>query len=246
MSRSAVSHPASWSVVVAVLAVLLFCFASGCGSSTPTPGPSLGSEALDDDNGLNGIQTLDEAVRGEDKRAILAGVLQLIGTAALNPGGANFTLATSSLNDYFLDTPAEKLALSKPMAAYLNENAGQFPGDPSRIVQTNRFDVRWDAMFIEDCLLMRDISTAILAHGTEGATELDRARRLFDWVCRQIQLVPAGSLADPGLSRPDGSPAQVPSRPSDVAVRGMATEIEGGWAECPQCGTVAHEGECVE
>ncbi len=228
MSRSPVRHPACWPILGAALVALCL---GGCGSESRTPGPSLGSSALDEDSGLNGAQVLDEDVRGEDKRAILAGVLQLIGSAALNPGGANFTLATSSLNDYFLDTAAEKLTLPEPMRAYLKENAGQFPGDPSRIVQSNRFDVRWDAMFIEDCLLMRDMSAAILARGAEGASDLDRAKRLFEWVARQVQLVPPGSLADPGLTRPDGSPAQVPSRPSDVSVRGMATEIEGGWAE---------------
>ena len=47
---------------------------------------------------------------------------------------------------------------------------------------------------------------------------------MFDWVVRQIQLVPPGSLGS--LQLP-----QVPARPYDVLLRGMATEAEGVWAE---------------
>ena len=47
---------------------------------------------------------------------------------------------------------------------------------------------------------------------------------MFDWVVRQIQLVPAGGLAAPGLG-------QAEARPFDVLVRGMATEGENGWSE---------------
>ena len=231
MSCSAIRPAICWPVLGSAMVALAL---SGCGASPRPAGEFAANHAGDEDNGYNSSSlAVDDSMRGEDKRALLSNVLQLIGTAALNPGGANFKLATASLNDYFIDTNPEKLALTGGMRAYLQENLGQFPqgDDPSKIIQTNRFDERWDAMFIEDCLLMRDMTTSILSRGAEGSEELDRATRLFDYVVRQIQLVPPGSLADPGLTRPDGSPSQVPSRPSDVAVRGMATETEGGWAE---------------
>jgi hypothetical protein len=54
--------------------------------------------------------------------------------------------------------------------------------------------------------------------------DLPRARRVFRWIMEQIELVPPGSLAPPGLRH-------VPARPYDVLIRGMATEAEGVWAE---------------
>ncbi len=47
---------------------------------------------------------------------------------------------------------------------------------------------------------------------------------MFDWVVRQTQLVPAGSLRAERLG-------QAYARPYDVLLRGMATEAEGFWAE---------------
>src|SRR5262249_25370124 len=55
--------------------------------------------------------------------------------------------------------------------------------------------------------------------------DLARVRRVFDWVMRQVQLVPAGSFGRSPLG-----PAF--ARPYDVLVRGMANEQDGtGWAE---------------
>ncbi len=53
---------------------------------------------------------------------------------------------------------------------------------------------------------------------------LDRVRRVFDWVVRQVQLVPPGALGA-------GQMGQAYARPYDVLLRGMATEAEGVWAE---------------
>ena len=226
MSRSPLRH----SLRLFLGAVLGIGCLAGCGGGDSTPpAPTGGDAGLEAGNGPNAIQAAD--LRLEDKRAILASVIQLIGTAATNPGGSNFTQATASLNDYFLDTPPARMVLDEPMRAYLKENAGQFPVDPGGIIQSPRFDVRWDGLYLEDCLLMRDIATAVLARGSKGESDVERARRLFDWVVRQVQLVPAGSLAEPGLVQPDGSPAHMPARPHDVVMRGMATEIAGGWAE---------------
>ena len=54
--------------------------------------------------------------------------------------------------------------------------------------------------------------------------DIDRVRRVFDWVVRQVQLVPPGALAA-------GRLPHVFARPYDVLLRGMATEAEGFWAE---------------
>ena len=64
-----------------------------------------------------------------------------------------------------------------------------------------------------------------IANRVAGTGEdLDRVRRVFDWVVRQVQLVPPGALGS-------GRLPQVFARPYDVLLRGMATEAEGFWAE---------------
>ena len=64
-----------------------------------------------------------------------------------------------------------------------------------------------------------------IANRVAGTGEdIDRVRRVFDWVVRQVQLVPPGTL---GVGRLP----QVFARPYDVLLRGMATEAEGYWAE---------------
>ena len=64
-----------------------------------------------------------------------------------------------------------------------------------------------------------------IANRVAGTGEnIDRVRRVFDWVVRQVQLVPPGTLASARLPH-------VFARPYDVLLRGMATEAEGFWAE---------------
>ena len=69
-----------------------------------------------------------------------------------------------------------------------------------------------------------------LANRVAGSGEdLARVRRVFDWVIRQVELVPAGSFGSGRLG-----PAF--ARPYDILLRGMATESEGtAWAERPGC-----------
>jgi hypothetical protein len=54
--------------------------------------------------------------------------------------------------------------------------------------------------------------------------DLSRVRSVFDWMVRQVQLVPPGSLGSQGMQ-------QAYARPFDVLLRGMATEAEGVWSE---------------
>ena len=73
---------------------------------------------------------------------------------------------------------------------------------------------------IEDCMMYYGIATRVAGTGED----LDRVRRIFDWVVRQVQLVPPGTLGS-------GQLPQVFARPYDVLLRGMATEAGGFWAE---------------
>src|SRR5947208_1069135 len=68
-----------------------------------------------------------------------------------------------------------------------------------------------DARHLEDCMLYYNVATRV---GQTG-DDLERVRRVFRWIMDQIQLVPAGSLAAPGLG-------QAFARPYDVLMRGMA------------------------
>jgi tetratricopeptide (TPR) repeat protein len=158
--------------------------------------------------------------------AILRNVIQLMETAATRPGGANITIATENLNQYFQlkGTPASEFELTPEVREYLTQ---QFEGTrfTSDSFQTPGFAVP-DARHIEDCLLYRSIATRVAGTGNP----LDQVRRLFDWTIHNVQLIPEDSLiptqvAEQGLE-------QVPMRPYDVLSRGLATEIPGSaWAE---------------
>ena len=77
-----------------------------------------------------------------------------------------------------------------------------------------------DARHVEDCMMYYGIASRVGGTGDD----LVRVGRVFNWIVRQIQLVPAGSLGSRQFP-------QVPARPYDVLLRGMATESEGYWAE---------------
>src|SRR5262249_8393602 len=79
-----------------------------------------------------------------------------------------------------------------------------------------------DTRHIEDCMMYYKIANRIAGTGDD----LTRVRRLFDWMIRQAQLVPAAAF------RPGSRMGPPFARPYDVLVRGMATETEGtAWAE---------------
>lgn len=207
-----------------------FCprFGSGCGE---------GSHPVVPPAAWNGSEPSDEAaLRAEDKAVILANVIQLIETAPTNTGGSNFTMAAESLNDFFSDYAPAEFRLAPDLSAFLmRERAitGLIERRPEtmEVIQASRFDGLTDGRHLEDTLLLRNIAKSVLARGDSDASGLEQARTLFRWVVSQIQLVPPGELGDPRQITPDGSPLQAQARPYDVALRGMATEIEGGWAE---------------
>jgi hypothetical protein len=157
-----------------------------------------------------------------ERAAILASSIELIQRASLQPGGDNFGLATQKLNQYFEGTSATDYKLDSAARSYLEI---QLPRTITidRDLVAELEDPKWtirDARHLEDCMLYSSIAGRIAGTGED----LDRTRRVFDWVIRQIQLVPAGSLGSRQLP-------QAMARPYDVLLRGLATESEGFWAE---------------
>jgi len=150
------------------------------------------------------------------KPVILESVINLIQTAALKPGGANFEQATTKLNNYFEGTSPGEYVLSKASREFI---LGQFPPESLKTLERPSFELP-DARHLEDCMLYHGIATRIGGTGDD----LTRVRRLFDWMVRQVVLIPPQSLAAPGIG-------QAQARPYDVLLRGMATEAGGSWSE---------------
>ena len=159
--------------------------------------------------------------RSEEKAAILDNVVKLIQSAATNPGGDHFGNATKNLNQFFSGTPRAEYALDLKAREFL---AREFSGRQLGPDQVQRLEARDfempDARHLEDCMLYHGIAMRVAGHGDD----LTRVRRVFDWMVRQVQLVPAGRLGAPGLG-------QAFARPYDVLLRGMATESQGFWSE---------------
>ena len=151
-----------------------------------------------------------------ERATILASSIELIQRAALQPGGDNFGLATQKLNQFFEGTPQSEYLLDSAARAFLQP---QLPPEKLRELETTLWSLR-NARHLEDCMMYYGIASRVGGTGDD----LARVRRVFDWMVRQIQLVPPGSLGSRQLP-------QVPARPYDVLLRGMATESEGFWAE---------------
>jgi len=158
------------------------------------------------------------------REVILGNVVKLMKTASTNPGGANFAIATDNLNELFEQgTRPSDYALTPASRDFLLLRVAELTRqDPEPVVKalcTPRFTIR-DARHIEDCMLYH----AVGGPGAGGGDDLTRVRRIFEWIARQVQLVPAESLSGNGLR-------QAQARPADVLFRGMATESGGRWSE---------------
>jgi hypothetical protein len=145
-------------------------------------------------------------------------------TASTNPGGANFAIATDNLNELFEQgTRPSDYALSPASRDFLLQRifelSRQNPEPIVKALSSPKFTTR-DARHIEDCMLYHAVATRAAGEGDD----LTRVRRIFDWIVRQVQLVPAESLSGNGLR-------QAQARPADVLYRGMATEFGGRWSE---------------
>jgi hypothetical protein len=153
----------------------------------------------------------------EERKAILDSSITLIQRAVLQPGGDHFRQAVQKLNQYFEGTKPAEYLLESATREYL---ATQLPPAMVKNLESPVWDARTDTRHIEDCMMYYGIATRVAGTGEN----LDRVRRVFEWVVRQVQLVPAGSLGA-------GRLGQAIARPYDVLLRGMATESEGVWAE---------------
>ena len=120
------------------------------------------------------------------------------------------------LNQYFDGTDPAEYQLDSASREYL---ATQLPPAFLKRLESRDWDPR-DTRHIEDCMMYYGIANRVAGVGPN----LDRVGRVFDWVVRQVQLVPAGTLGA-------GQLGQAYARPYDVLLRGMATEAEGVWAE---------------
>lgn len=150
------------------------------------------------------------------KPVILESVVHLIQTAALKPGGDNFAQATAKLNNYFAGVPRTDYLLPPASREFLLK---QLPENALRSFEGTSFELP-DARHLEDCMLYHSIAARVSGTGDD----LSRVRRLFDWMIRQVQLVPPQSLGMRGYG-------QAQARPYDVLLRGMATEGGGFWSE---------------
>ena len=159
----------------------------------------------------------------ERRRTILANVLKLMELASENPGGRNFEMATENLNELFENgtKPADYAPTQASrdfLLAKIHDLTGQDPIPIVKSLSSPKFTIR-DARHIEDCMLYHAVAVRIAGEGDD----LTRVRRIFDWLVRNVQLVPAESLAA-------GKFRQAQARPADVLFRGMATE-NGYWSE---------------
>ena len=169
---------------------------------------------------------VDEIAPEQQRRReiILANFIKLIQTASTNPGGQNFAIATENLNDLFSqgNRPGD-FAYSPASRDFLLRKINDLTGqDPEPIVKSfcsEKFTIR-DARHIEDCMLYRVVANRVAGEGSD----LVRVRRIFDWIVRNVELVPPDSLSGNGLR-------QAEARPADVLFRGMATEVGGRWSE---------------
>jgi len=158
----------------------------------------------------------------EFARSILDGVIKQIENAPTNPEADTFEAAINNLNQYFKKyTDPKGFAISPEAREFLQDQKQELMVTESVLqdLESPKF-VKRDGRHIEDCLLYHMVATRAAKQGDD----LSRVRAVFGWVVQQIQLVPPGSLAPPGLP-------QAQARPFDVLLRGMATEQGGEWAE---------------
>jgi hypothetical protein len=195
----------------------------GCNYSDPEPADlppvNLGSDLLPELDSSGSVRAAGAGpVRGQEERAaILEGSIILIEGAALQPGGDNFKEAVKKLNQFFEGTNPAQYKLESAAREFLSR---QLPPNLVQDLENRNWSPQGDTRHVEDCMMYYKVATRVAGAGGD----LERVRRVFDWVVRQVQLVPAGSLRAAELPH-------VYARPYDVILRGMATESEGYWSE---------------
>ena len=206
------SRRVSWTVLHAT--VVACGFAVGCdrpGEDLPKPSDSPLTSGPSSNLGV------DPQV---NKQAILDGSIESLKGATLKPGSSSFSSVAANMNQYFLGTGDDEFKMSSKRGSTCAASS------PPRRIDTALHDLEArpfterDARHIEDCLLYQGVANRVAGEGDD----IDRVRRVFDWVCRQVALVAPGSLAPPGTT------SHPPVRPYDVLLRGLAVEKDD-WAE---------------
>jgi hypothetical protein len=210
-----------WIGLLACVSLIVGC--SYGSSQTPLPVTGISSNNLErslaGESGSGAEASRQAPANSEVRRVLLDNVIELVQSAPTTPGGRNFDIATDNLNQFFegyIDPQA--YIMPREMRDYLMPRLKE---RGVKDLETRKFTAR-DGRHLEDCLLYHTIAARVAGQGDD----LSRAQAIFDWVVRQIQLVPLNSLSAPGSKLP-----QAQARPYDVLLRGLACEPGGAWAE---------------
>ncbi len=207
------------------LALPALLFLAGCEEEQFRPGtPAAVTRPTDED------EHAPQGANEDRKVMLLRSVIQLIEDAATTPGGKNLVTASDYLNEYFEGTKPEEYALAPETRAFLTER--KFSQGAMTDRERPRFDAQADPLHVQDCLLYQAVAT----HAAGRGDDLTRVRRVFDWVSRNVLLVPPEFLSTPGVVY------QAQARPYDVLVRGMATEGDGAWTDKKEKGYWSERG----
>ena len=227
----------SWRHCSWVGLIVLGCSLAGCDYSAkktsvksldsyvgPLPNqPRRAASTVFEDNNSERPSNESDTEQAKLREVLLARVTKLMELAYDHPGGRNFEMATEDLNELFASS-AKPIDYAQTKASHdlllrkLHDLTGQDPEPILKSLSAPKFTIR-DARHIEDCMLYRSVALRVAGEGND----LTRVRRIFDWLVRNVQLVPAESLAV-------GQYRQAQARPADVLFRGMATE-SGYWSE---------------
>ncbi len=171
-------------VLSSSLLLLASCDYSAPPNLSPTQGVSTSFSASSASPVAPGDLTQSSSdSRGQEERtAILDSVMTLIQRAAVQPGNENFKLAIQKLNHYFVGTTPSSYRLESESREFLRT---QLPPGYVNELESQNWTLR-DARHVEDCMMYYGIATRVAGSGSQ----LERVQRLFEWVVRQIQLVP--------------------------------------------------------
>ena len=131
----------------------------------------------------SGVKSISRPRTPEERKAILDNSIMLIQRAVIQPGGDHFAEAVQKLNQYFDGTDPAEYQLDSAAREYLTTQLGP---DAIKDFQGTAWTLR-DTRHIEDCMMYYGIAKRVAGIGEN----LARVRRVFDWVIRQVQLVPA-------------------------------------------------------
>ena len=132
-------------------------------------------------------------------------MIKLIQSAATTPGGQHFGIAVKNLNEYFEQgTRPSDYYLSVDSRKFLQTQPFIGTAEEVRKLESPTFGIM-DGRHIEDCMLYNEIASRVAGERLPGEVDdLPRVRRLFDWMVRQVQLVPPPRCAPTGLDAGPG------------------------------------------